>query len=127
MANNKNTTTTDTTEKEVLEEDLSVTEDIDYSTLLENTPYCFYYYDKDINKCHIDGTLEVLEDDDNIYVITVKEIITIAKSESGDETAISDKEAKKKQKQIDKFNKAMDKQIKKLNKQIAKGTVKKKK
>lgn len=129
MANNKKDEIT-TTEEEVItqtEEDLTITDELDYASLLNNHPYCFYYYDKNVNKCHIDGTLEVLEDDDNIYVITVKEIITIAKSELGDETAISDKEAKKKQKQIDKFNKAMDKQIKKLNKQIKKGTVKKKK
>ena len=122
MANNKNETTT-----EVIEEDLTMTEDIDYGTLLDNFPYCFYYYDKDINKCHIDGTLEVLEDNENVYVITIDEIITLPKAAMADETSINAKEAKKKQKQIDKFTKEMNKQIKELNKQIKKGTVKKKK
>lgn len=122
MANNKKETTT-----EVIEEDLTATEDIDYGTLLDNIPYCFYYYDKDINKCHIDATLEVLEDNENVYVITIDEIITLPKADMADETSINAKEAEKKQKQIDKFVKKMDKQIKELNKQIKKGTVKKKK
>lgn len=123
MANDKKTDTTTT--EEVLEQDLTVTEDIDYATLLENNPYCFYYYDKDLNKVAIDGTLEVLEDDKNIYVITVDKIITIDKTELDDETLLLDKKAKKKQKAIDKFNKAMEKEIKKLNNAIEKGNVKK--
>ena len=127
MANNKNTTTT---EEEVItqtEEDLTVTEELDYDSLLNNYPYCFYYYDKNVNKCHIDKTLEVLEDDDNIYVITTDEIITLAKTELSDENTIQAEIDKKTQKQIDKFMKEQEKQIKNLNKQIKKGTVKKKK
>lgn len=128
MANDKNNTTT--TEEEVItqpEEDLTVTSELDYASLLNNYPYCFYYYDKNMNKCHIDNTLEVLEDEDNIYVITIDEIITLVKTELANETVIQEETDKKKQKQIDKFVKKMDKQIKKLNKQIKKGTVKKKK
>ena len=127
MAKDKNTTTT---EEEVItqtEEDLTVTEELDYASLLNNYPYCFYYYDKNMNKCHIDKTLEVLEDDDNIYVITTDEIITLAKTEVADETTIQAEIDKKTQKKIDKFMKEQEKQIKKLNKQIKKGTVKKKK
>ena len=127
MANDKNTTTT---EEEVItqtEEDLTVTDELDYASLLNNYPYCFYYYDKNMNKCHIDKTLEVLEDDDNIYVITTDEIITLAKTEVSDETTIQAEIDKKTQKKIDKFMKEQEKQIKKLNKQIKKGTVKKKK
>ena len=127
MANDKNTTTT---EEEVItqtEEDLTVTDELDYASLLNNYPYCFYYYDKNMNKCHIDKTLEVLEDDDNIYVITTDEIITLAKTEVADETSIQAEIDKKTQKKIDKFMKEQEKQIKKLNKQIKKGTVKKKK
>ena len=127
MDNDKNTTTT---EEEVItqtEEDLTVTDELDYASLLNNYPYCFYYYDKNVNKCHIDKTLEVLEDDDNIYVITTDEIITLAKTELSDETTIQAEIDKKTQKKIDKFMKEQEKQIKKLNKQIKKGTVKKKK
>ena len=127
MANDKNTTTT---EEEVItqtEEDLTVTDDLDYASLLNNYPYCFYYYDKNMNKCHIDKTLEVLEDDDNIYVITTDEIITLDKTELSDETTIQAEIDKKTQKKIDKFMKEQEKQIKELNKQIKKGTVKKKK
>ena len=127
MANDKNTTTT---EEEVItqtEEDLTVTDELDYASLLNNYPYCFYYYDKNMNKCHINKTLEVLEDDDNIYVITTDEIITLAKTEVADETTIQAEIDKKTQKKIDKFMKEQEKQIKKLNKQIKKGTVKKKK
>lgn len=127
MANDKNTTTT---EEEVItqtEEDLTVTDELDYASLLNNYPYCFYYYDKNMNKCHIDKTLEVLEDDDNIYVITTDEIITLAKTELSDETTIQAEIDKKTQKKIDKFMKEQEKQIKKLNKQIKKGNVKKKK
>ena len=127
MTNNKNTTTT---EEEVItqtEEDLTVTDELDYASLLNNYPYCFYYYDKNVNKCHIDKTLEVLEDDDNIYVITTDEIITLAKAELSDETTIQTEIDKKTQKKIDKFMKEQEKQIKELNKQIKKGTVKIKK
>lgn len=127
MANDKNTTTT---EEEVItqtEEDLTVTDELDYASLLNNYPYCFYYYDKNMNKCHIDKTLEVLEDDDNIYVITTDEIITLAKTEVSDENTIQAEIDKKTQKKIDKFMKEQEKQIKELNKQIKKGTVKKKK
>ena len=127
MANNKNTTTT---EEEVItqtKEDLTVTDELDYASLLNNYPYCFYYYDKNVNKCHIDKTLEVLEDDDNIYVITTDEIITLAKTEVSDETTIQAEIDKKTQKKIDKFMKEQEKQIKELNKQIKKGTVKIKK
>ena len=127
MANDKNTTTT---EEEVItqtEEDLTVTDEVDYASLLNNYPYCFYYYDKNMNKCHIDKTLEVLEDDDNIYVITTDEIITLAKTEVADENTIQAEIDKKTQKKIDKFMKEQEKQIEKLNKQIKKGIVKKKK
>ena len=127
MANDKNTTTT---EEEVItrtEEDLTVTDELDYASLLNNYPYCFYYYDKNMNKCHIDKTLEVLEDDDSIYVITTDEIITLAKTELSDETTIQAEMDKKTQKKIDKFKKEQEKQIKQLNKQIKKGIVKKKK
>ena len=127
MANDKNTTTT---EEEVItqtEEDLTVTDELDYASLLNNYPYCFYYYDKNVNKCHIDETLEVLEDDDNIYVITTDEIITLAKTEVSDEATIQEEIDKKTQKKIDKFMKEQEKQIKELNKQIKKGTVKIKK
>ena len=127
MANDNNTTTT---EEEVItqtEEDLTVTDELDYASLLNNYPYCFYYYDKNVNKCHIDKTLEVLEDDDNIYVITTDEIITLAKTEVSDENTIQAEIDKKTQKKIDKFMKEQEKQIKELNKQIKKGTVKKKK
>lgn len=127
MANDKNTTTT---EEEVItqtEEDLTVTDELDYASLLNNYPYCFYYYDKNMNKCHIDKTLEVLEDDDNIYVITVDEIITLAKTELSDENTIQAEIDKKTQKKIDKFMKEQEKQIKELNKQIKKGIVKIKK
>ena len=127
MVNDKNTTTT---EEEVItqtEEDLTVTDELDYASLLNNYPYCFYYYDKNVNKCHIDETLEVLEDDDNIYVITTDEIITLAKTEVADENTIQAEIDKKTQKKIDKFMKEQEKQIKELNKQIKKGTVKKKK
>ena len=127
MANDKNTTTT---EEEVItqtEEDLTVTDELDYASLLNNYPYCFYYYDKNMNKCHIDKTLEVLEDDDNIYVITTDEIITLAKTELSDEATIQAEIDKKTQKKIDKFMKEQEKQIKELNKQIKKGNVKKKK
>ena len=127
MASDKNTTTT---EEEVItqtEEDLTVTDELDYASLLNNYPYCFYYYDKNMNKCHIDKTLEVLEDDDNIYVITTDEIITLAKTEVSDENTIQAEIDKKTQKKIDKFMKEQEKQIKELNKQIKKGTVKKKK
>lgn len=119
MDKDKNTTTT--------EEDLTVIDELDYASLLNNYPYCFYYYDKNMNECHIDKTLEVLEDDDNIYVITTDEIITLAKTEVADETTIQAEIDKKTQKKIDKFMKEQEKQIKKLNKQIKKGTVKKKK
>lgn len=127
MTNNKNTTTT---EEEIItqpEEDLTVTDELDYASLLNNCPYCFYYYDENMNKCHIDKTLEVLEDNDNIYVITIDEIITLIKTELTDESVVQEETNKKTQKQIDKFVKKMDKQIKKLNKQITKGVVKKKK
>ena len=120
MANDKNTTTTE-------DEVITVTDELDYASLLNNYPYCFYYYDKNMNKCHIDKTLEVLEDDDNIYVITTDEIITLAKTEVSDETTIQAEIDKKTQKKIDKFMKEQEKQIKELNKQIKKGTVKKKK
>ena len=119
MAEDNNTTTT--------EEDLTVTDELDYSSLLNNYPYCFYYYDKNMNKCDINETLEVLEDDDNIYVITTDEIIILAKTELSDETAIQEEIDKKTQKKIDKFMKEQEKQIEELNKQIKKGTVKKKK
>ena len=119
MANDNNTTTT--------EEDLTVTDELDCASLLNNYPYCFYYYDKNANKCHIDKTLEVLEDDDNIYVITTDEIITLAKTEVSDETTIQAEIDKKTQKKIDKFMKEQEKQIKELNKQIKKGIVKIKK
>ena len=127
MANDKNTTTT---EEEVItqtKEDLTVTDELDYASLLNNYSYCFYYYDKNVNKCHIDKTLEVLEDDDNIYVITTDEIITLAKTELSDENTIQAEIDKKTQKKIDKFMKEQEKQIKELNKQIKKGIVKIKK
>lgn len=126
MANNKNTTTTEEDITQT-EENLTVTGELDYASLLNNCPYCFYYYDKNMNKCHIDGTLEVLEDNDNIYVITADEIITLPKVELSNETTMQEEIDKKTQKQIDKFVKEMEKQIKKLNKQIVKGVVKKKK
>ena len=119
MANDNNTTTT--------EEDLTVTDELDCASLLNNYPYCFYYYDKNVNKCHIDKTLKVLEDDDNIYVITTDEIITLAKTELSDENTIQAEIDKKTQKKIDKFMKEQEKQIKELNKQIKKGIVKIKK
>lgn len=127
MDNDKNTTTI---QEEVItqtEEDLTVTDELDYSSLLNNYTYCFYYYDKNMNKCNINKTLEVLEDDDNIYVITTDEIITLAKTELSDETTIQEEIDKKRQKKINKFMKEQKKQIENLNKKIKKGTVKIKK